>query len=180
MGKDPTSAMRLLLLGTALFPLTVIPVFLALPVLPTVDAVLFSAGRLLIVIAGAVGLAFALRRDTVLKDESRAAIDGVAALLLGVIVIGLMSAAGPALTSTPGLFVLWLAFTLTLNFGLQSAAWFLYPGTDTGQAMVAGNRNVALFLVALPPEAVERLLLFIACYQVPMYLTPFVMRRLYG
>ena len=29
MGKDPTRAMRLLIIGTALFPLTVVPVFLA-------------------------------------------------------------------------------------------------------------------------------------------------------
>ena len=180
MGKDPTSAMRLLLLGTALFPLTVIPVFLVLPVLPTPEAALASAGRLLLVIAGAVGTAFLLRRVTPLRDAPRSALDGIAALLLGVIVVGLMSAAGPALRETPAAFALWLAFTLSLNFGLQVLAKTLYPDTDAGQAIVAGNRNIALFLVALPPEVTTDLLLFIACYQVPMYLTPFAMRRLYG
>lgn len=179
MGRDPTSAMRLLLLGTALFPLTVIPVFLALPVLPTIGAVLLGAGKLLLVIGIAVGAAFTLRSSTLLKDEPRAALDGLAAILLGIVVIGLMSAAGPTLREAPFSFALWLTFTLALNFGLQTAAWFLYPDTNAGQAIVAGNRNIALFLVALPPEVVNDLLLFIACYQVPMYLTPFVMRRLY-
>ena len=179
MRHDPTSAMRLLLLGTALFPLTVIPVFIALPVLPTLDAVLLSAGKLLLVIGLAVGAAFALRRATALPESRISALDGLAAILLGVVVVGLMSAAGPTLKTAPASFALWLAFTLALNFSLQAAAWFLYPDTAPGQAIVAGNRNIALFLVALPEEVVSQLLLFIACYQVPMYLTPFVMRRLY-
>lgn len=179
LGRDPTAAMRLLLLGTALFPLTVIPVFLALPVLPTLSAVLWSAGKLLSVIGLAVGLAFALRRDRALGDPARSALDGVAAILLAVVVVGLMSAAGPTLREAPGDFALWLGFTLALNFGLQTAAWLLYPNTDTGQAIVAGNRNIALFLVALPEPLVAQLLLFIACYQVPMYLTPIAMRWVY-
>ena len=47
-------------------------------------------------------------------------------------------------------------------------------------SIVAGNRNIALFLVALPAEITNPLLIFIGCYQVPMYLTPILMRRLYG
>jgi hypothetical protein len=39
-------------------------------------------------------------------------------------------------------------------------------------AIVAGNRNLALFLGVVPPETVMPLLLFVGCYQVPMYLTP--------
>ena len=47
-------------------------------------------------------------------------------------------------------------------------------------AITAGNRNIALFLVALPPETTDALLLFIGCYQVPMYLTPLLMTRFYA
>lgn len=180
LGRDPTPAMRLLLVGTALFPLTVIPVFWALPALPTFSVVLESALRLLAVIAGAVGLAFALRRAKPLAEAPRDALDGVAALLLAVVVVGLMSAIGPALRETPGTLALWLGFTLTLNFGLQLAAFAVLPGKDAGAAVVAGNRNIALFLVALPPEVSADLLLFIGCYQIPMYLTPLVMRRRYA
>ncbi|MEM9425957.1 MAG: hypothetical protein AAGA06_04575 [Pseudomonadota bacterium] len=179
MGHDPIRAMQLLLLGTALFPLTVVPVLWALPVLEGAADVLASAARLLLVVAGAVGLAFLLRRDVALSDESRSALDGVAAILLAVVVIGLMSAMGPALRETPGDLALWLIFALSLNFGLQIAAWLMVPGRDAGVAVVAGNRNIALFLVALPEDIVTTLLLFIGCYQIPMYLTPIVMRRLY-
>ena len=52
------------------------------------------------------------------------------------------------------------------------------PTDRPGTALVAGNRNIALFLVALPAETTDALLLFIGAYQVPMYLTPMLMRRL--
>ncbi|MEO0915601.1 MAG: hypothetical protein AAFY31_01235 [Pseudomonadota bacterium] len=178
MGRDPTRAMQLVLVGTALFPLTVIPVLWALPAIPTPTDVLVSAGRLLAVIAVAVGAAFVLRGTRSLRDDHRGALDGMAALLLAIVVIGLMSAMGPALQQTPFLFALWLLFALVLNFGLQSVAYFGAPEKNAGLAIAAGNRNVALFLVALPPEVVDDVLLFIGCYQVPMFLTPLVMGRI--
>lgn len=178
MGRDPTRAMRLLLIGTAVFPLTVIPVLLALPAIPTLAEVMSSAARLLAVIALAVGAAFLLRRDSALSDERRAAFDGTAAILLAVVVVGLMSAIGPALTERPGTLVLWLGFSLALNFGLQLLGFHTHPHRNTGAAIVAGNRNIALFLVALPGELTDDLLLFIGCYQIPMYLTPVIMSRL--
>ena len=177
MGKDPGRAMQALLIGTALFPLTVIPVLWALPAIPSFSEVLVSAARLLGVIVLAVGSAFLLRGDRVLSDERRAALDGVAALLLAVVVIGLMSAMGPALRETPNALFLWLAFVCILNFGLQLSAFATMPTKNAGLAIVSGNRNIALFLVALPSEVVDDLLLFIGCYQIPMYLTPLVMRR---
>ncbi len=178
MGRDPTRAMQLLLVGTALFPLTVMPVFWALPAIPTLTEVLTSAGRLLTVIALAVGAAFLLRGKRHPTGASRDALDGMAALLLAVVVIGLMSAMGPALRDTPGALLLWLGFALVLNFGLQISAFNAMRRKNAGAAIVAGNRNIALFLVALPPEIVDELLLFIGCYQIPMYLTPIVMSRI--
>ena len=49
-----------------------------------------------------------------------------------------------------------------------------------GFAVSAGNRNIALFLAA-PAGSGHRSddLLFIGCYQVPMYLTPLLLRRFY-
>ena len=72
-----------------------------------------------------------------------------------------------------------LSGSIALNFGLQAIAYKTDPRPDAGVAVIAGNRNIALFLVALPPEITDRILLFIGCYQVPMYLTPLVMARLY-
>lgn len=180
MKEDPTAPMRLLLVGTAVFPLTVIPVFWALPAIPTIGGVMEGALRLLIVIALAVGLAFFLRTRHEPTDEQRAALDGVAAILLGVVVVGLMAAVGPTLEDAPLLLAAWLGFVLVLNFGLQFVAHRFVPVPEPdrcGTAIVAGNRNIALFLVALPEHLVAELLIFIGCYQVPMYLTPILMRK---
>ena len=186
MGRDPAAPMRLLLVGTALFPLTVVPVLWLLPAVPTIGAVVESALRLLGVILGSVGIAFAIRHWLWPKmaDRHRAALDGASAILLGIVVIGLMSAVGPALSGDPSLFVIWLGFALLLNFGLQFVAAVLMPVASpkdrAGTALVAGNRNIALFLVALPEQVMGDVLLFIGCYQVPMYLTPMLMRRYFA
>jgi len=182
MGRDPSAAMRLLLVGTALFPLTAIPVLMLVPGVGSASVVLSGALRLILVIAGAVGLAFALRLTIrpALTDGDRSVLDGAAAILLAVVVVGLMSAAGPTLKADPARFAAWLAFACAINFGAQllAARWLPVPERDrAATAIVAGNRNIALFLVALPAAASDQLLLFIGCYQLPMYLTPMLMRH---
>lgn len=178
MGHDPAPPMRILILGTAIFPLTVLPVLWLWPGLGDARDVIHAASRLLAVIAIAVITGFGLRRLIGGLDERRTqATDGASAILLGVVVIGLMAAVGPALRETPLTLALWLLAVLAINFGLQIAAWALLG--DAGYAIQAGNRNIALFLVALPPETTDALLLFIGCYQIPMYLTPIVMARIY-
>ncbi len=182
MGREPAAAMRLLLVGTALFPLTAIPVLLLVPAVGAVSSVMESALRLIAVSSGAVGLAFALRARAVpvLSIPHRTALDGAAAILLGIVVVGLMSAAGPALTSDPLRFASWLGFVCAVNFGAQLLAARFLPVADVDRAataIVAGNRNIALFLVALPAEVTDQILLFIGCYQLPMYLTPMLMKH---
>lgn len=185
LGRDPSIALRLLLLGTAVFPITAIPVLWVAPGTDGMGDVLRASGLLMAVIFGAVTAAFLMRswsRPT-LSARSVSALDGLSAILLGVVVVGLMSAVGPTLRAAPLVFLGWLAFAVALNFGLQAlSVWALplqNPQRDrTGTAIVAGNRNIALFLVALPDASMEALLIFIGCYQVPMYLTPILMRRI--
>jgi arsenite transporter len=185
-GADPVPALRQLVLGTALLPLTVLPVFWLMPVFADPAATLAGAGRLLAIIMVAGGGAFLLRRALPRLGGPGAvqAIDGLTALTMGVVVIALMSAVGPALMA--GEAALWgiLGLVLALNFGTQLGVWALFLRAGAGTAapamgIIAGNRNLALFLGALPAATVEELLLFVGCFQVPMYLTPLVMARLY-
>ncbi len=184
MNRDPAIAMRLLLVGTAIFPIAAMPILWLSPVVETLNGVLIGAFWLMSVIFGAVGLAFSVRRWVwpEVSDRHKSALDGASAILLGVVVVGLMSAIGPALKNSPTDFALWLAFAFALNFSAQAIAARFMPLADrskeqTGAALVAGNRNIALFLVALPEATMEPVLLFIGCYQLPMYLTPILMRR---
>ncbi len=68
---------------------------------------------------------------------------------------------------------------------MQGASLVLHRATDRTEtavpvSIIAGNRNIALFLVALPTATTDPVLVFIGCYQIPMYLTPILLRRFYG
>ncbi|MCB1363262.1 MAG: hypothetical protein KDK02_04025 [Rhodobacteraceae bacterium] len=184
-GHDPAPALRLLVLGTALVPLTALPVFWALPVLGDPAAVLGAAGRLMAVIFGATGLAFALRLVLAprLRPQVVTALDGATAIALAVVVVALMSALAPALARDPLAVLGWLAAAFAVNFGFQLAAFALIrqrSADAVALSIIAGNRNIALFLVALPQATTDPLLIFIGCYQIPMYLTPVLLGRFYG
>ncbi|THF54812.1 hypothetical protein [Ollibium composti] len=185
-GNDPAPALRQLVIGTALLPLTVLPVFWLAPALGETAEVLRAAGRLLVIIGAAAGAAF-LVRAFLLKAPSRTAldvIDGLSAIAMAIVVVGLMSAVGPALRGDPALLAAALAAAFIGNFGLQIAAAVLLRRLAPDRAVAplaitAGNRNVALFLTALPTSVTDPLLLFIGCYQIPMYLTPLLLGRFY-
>lgn len=180
-GGDPVPALRALVLGTALLPMTVIPVFLLVPDLGDAGAVAGVVLRLLGVIALAGGLALMLRGSGLVRAAHVPAIDGISALLLAAIVVALMGAAGPALL-TPAGWVL-LAGAMALSFGLQLAAGLVAwkrGGDPAAAGIVAGNRNIALFLGVLPAGLVPELLPWIGLYQIPMYLTPLMMPPVYA
>jgi len=180
LGHDPAPAMRLLILGTLLLPLTVLPIFWLTPALGGVAEVITTALRLTLVLGVTIAAAFALRRRFFASPapDTIKALDGLAALTLAIIVIALMSAVGPTLRSDPGTLVGWLVLAFGVNFGMQIAARLL--GAQVPASIIAGNRNIALFLVALPATVTDPILIFIGCYQVPMYLTPILMQRFYG
>lgn len=185
VGGDPAPALRQLVVGTALLPLTVLPVFFVMPAFGSPVAVGRAAVELLLLIAAACGVAVALRRSGIVPGSVRsfAVMDGLAALLLGLVVIGLMSAVGPALLRDTPAFLAALAAGIALNMPIQLAASGLAarrsPSAAPAFGIVAGNRNIALFLSVLPQATADELLLFIGCLQIPMYLTPFVLARWY-
>ncbi|WP_299677510.1 hypothetical protein [uncultured Roseobacter sp.] len=184
--QDPGRMMQFLVLGTALFPLTLLPVLVAVPVVVDVPVLLGVGLRALFIILGAAGLGFVLRRWLlpVAAPEQIKAMDGASVLFFAVIVVGLMSALGPVLRSDPMSAMLWAAAAFGLSFGLQLVALLILRGTGLAHvsgplALAAGNRNIALFLVTLPPEVMAPVMIFVACWQLPMYLTPILLPPLY-
>jgi hypothetical protein len=186
-GADPMPALRALVIGTALLPLTVLPVFWFMPIFSDPASTLIAAVRLLAIILIACGGALLLRRawPGLGRPGVQQGMDGLMALSMGFLVIALMSAVGPAIMAgDPALWWI-LGLVLMLNFSTQLIVWAAFRGTGAGKiapsmAIVAGNRNLALFLAAVPPEVAEDLLLFVGCFQIPMYLTPLTMARLYA
>jgi hypothetical protein len=184
-GARPEAGLRLLVLGTAVFPITAFVVFLFINSGSTGAAMaLRQSLGLLVVVVGAVGLGFLLRRvfPTLADDAKRGGLDGFAALLLAVLVIGLMSEIGPLLRADPLSLVGWILATCAINMGLVIATYVFCKRFQvahaTATAIYAGNRNIALFLVVLPNEIAAPIMVFVGCYQIPMYLTPLLARRL--
>ncbi len=184
--QDPARVMQILVLGTAAFPLTVYLVLKVVPVLDTPGLLATVGLRALvtIVIASAIGFT---ARHILLPNPTPAqtkAIDGANVLFFAIIVIGLMTALGPTLRNDPITALLWTIAAFALSFGLQALAILILGKSELAHvagplALCAGNRNIALFLVALPAEVMAPIMIFIACWQLPMYLTPLLLPGLY-
>ena len=186
IGGDPASALRQLVVGTALLPLTALIVLLFAPALGSAGTLFLAAGRLLFVIGFAAAVGFGIR-VTVLKTLSEAsceAIDGASAIVMAVVVVGLMAAIGEMWRREPQAVLVTALLAFVANFALQIAAALIAarggrPHLAVSLGVCAGNRNVALFLAALPAKDTDATLLFIGCYQIPMYLTPLLLGRWY-
>ena len=186
LGHAPEPAFRLLILGTLVLPVTIVPIFWLSPALGDLGDAVAAALRLGVAISVVIAAAFFLRARLrpQMQAEETGALDGITTLALAVIVIGLMSAVAPALSTDPWTLAGWMGLVFVANLGLQAVCYAILRGSPAKQdaapmALVAGNRNVALFLLASPAAQTDAFLVFLGCYQFPMYLTPILMRRLY-
>ena len=186
LGAQPEPTFQALILGTALLPVTVIPIFWIIPELGGLAYVFSASGYLLGTIIFAALSGFLLRAliSPKIDNDRTVALDGLMTLTLAFMVIGLMAALRPAIVSDPWSVIQWFVFALVVNLGLQFMAFHVmkllgYPDLAVPIGIVAGNRNFALFLIALPIMQSEQLLIFLGCYQIPMYLTPIIMRSVY-
>ncbi len=187
MRLDAGRMMQILVLGTAAFPLTVLPVLWVLPQLGDPIDVIMAALKLLVVILVATGIGFALRAQFFPTPSAGQikALDGLSVLAFSLIVVGLMAALNPALRSDPLAVLNWAVLAFVVSYGMQTLTLLMLRRTDLRPvagvlAIGAGNRNIAIFLVALPPEITAPLMIFIGCWQLPMYLTPLLLPRLYA
>jgi arsenite transporter len=186
LGGRPEPALRVLILGTAILPLTVIPVFWLSPELGNLGVLLAASLRLLVVIWLVILVAFMLRAlaRPDFTPASTEALDGAMAITLAVMAVGLMAALGPAIISDPVEVLKWMILVFVSNLGLQFVAFKVirfigWKDVAVPFAVVSGNRNIALFLVALPMTESESFLIFLGCYQFPVLLTAILMRPVF-
>lgn len=186
LGFEPAPALKQLVIGTALLPVTVLPVFYFLPAMGGALAVAEASLRLLLVIGVAAAAGFYLRSRWAgeLSQRQTQAVDGASAILMAAVVVGLMSALGDAWRVDRASLFWMMLFVFVLNFGLQVVGysfWHKVAGNDyrVPMSVISGNRNIALYLAALPAAVIDDLFLFIGCYQFPMYLTPLLMQAFY-
>ncbi|ABG29969.1 hypothetical protein CEP88_11545 [Roseobacter denitrificans] len=186
LGQNGGRMMQILVLGTALFPITVLPLLWMTPQLGDPHQVLRAALSLLGVIIAATSLGFGLRA-IVFPNPTEAqvkALDGLSVLAFSAIVVGLMAALNPALRNNAPEVAMWALLAFAISYGAQIVVYLFLRRSRLGPvagplAIGAGNRNIALFLVALPEQVMAPLMVFIGCWQLPMYMTPILLRWLY-
>ncbi|MEM1382822.1 MAG: hypothetical protein AAGG06_04185 [Pseudomonadota bacterium] len=108
----------------------------------------------------------------------RTAFDGVAAVAMVLFIIPLFDGAWALAMAAPLAALGLLGLALAANLGVQVAAALaarrVADGPRAGAAgMMWGNRTVAFYLAALPPDPVYQL--YVALYQFPMLLTPLLL-----
>lgn len=177
MGGSGARAMRLLVLGSVALPVTVVPVLWAL-FGGGIGEALRAALVLAALVFGAILGGLLLRRVVGDLDQAATArVDGVNALLLAVFVVALMPSVAATWADSPARLMGWMAAAFAANLGVQLIVWRWHGSIDL--AVVAGNRNMSLFLAALPGDVIGPALAFLGCYQIPMFLTPVLMARVY-
>ncbi|MEM9010722.1 MAG: hypothetical protein AAGE18_05800 [Pseudomonadota bacterium] len=185
MGANAALALEITLLATVLSPIIgPLMAVLLLPEAPGPGALALAA-RLSAMIAGGLAAALLLRALFGAERIARNGqiVDGLAALGMFLFVIPLFDGIGALVLAAPVEALRIFALAVALNLGLHLVARRLARSVVSipdarAVGITTGNRTVALYLAALPPE--PTFALFVALYQFPMYFTPLILgpRRL--
>lgn len=123
-----------------------------------------------------LGIAFGLLLRSMARDWVKAngtGLDGVSVLLMVAFLFPVFDGAIALGVARPGLALGMGVLAVALNIGGHLLVRHL---ANRAAGLCFGNRNTGLYLAILPFE--PGLSLFVALYQIPMYLTPLIFRRL--
>lgn len=186
VGLDPAICLVVMVVTTLLVPFTAPPLALGLLGLDLAISAAGLMGRLALIIGVPALLALALRRWLGPARLARASpsLDGAVVITLVVFAFGVMDGVQARLIADPLWVLGGMAAALVANLGLNGlTALVLAPVLGRRAALaaglLAGNRNGALFLAVLPAGVDAGVLLFFALGQVPMFVTPLLLRPVY-
>lgn len=185
LGLDAPLAVVVVLLGTALVPFT-LPLAAELLVGMSLQ---MPPGEFMLRLAGLVGGAFAFAavvRKLVPKatlEAHRELVDGITVLNLLVFGLAIMDGVTAYAIERPGYVALAIAAAYAFNLLLQAVGAVAFRGLGRHRAvtvaLLAGNCNMGLVLVALEGRASFEVTVFFALAQLPMYTLPALLKPLY-
>lgn len=186
VGLDGEIALVAAVLSTLLVPFTAPPLALGLMGIDLAISLQGLMLRLALLVGLPLLLSIAIRRvvaPPVLARWGRA-VDGAVVLLVVLYGFGVMDGILARLLAEPG-FVLGgiaLAFAGSFALNLATALAFAPVGARVALSagLLSGNRNMALYLAVLPAATDARILMFFALCQFPLFLSPFLLRPVYG
>jgi BASS family bile acid:Na+ symporter len=186
VGLDAEVSLLVALVTTLLVPFTAPPLALGLMGIDLAISISGLMLRLLLVVGLPLMISIAIRRLVAREALDRAgpAVDGAVVWLVVLYGFGVMDGMLAKLIAEPAWVAAGLALAFAGNAGLNiaTALAFLPAGRRVALAggLLSGNRNMALYLAVLPAARDERILLFFALCQFPLFLSPFLLRPLYA
>jgi len=185
VGLDASLAVVAVVFATALVPFTLPPLALALLDLELAISLPEFMARLAGLVGGAFVAAWLVRRlaGPSRLDTWREQIDGLAVLNLVAFALAIMDGVLAFALERPGYALLATALAFAFNLLLQAAGWLAFRRhgavTALTAALLSGNCNIGLVLVALSGHAPVEMLIFFALAQLPMYMLPLLLEPLY-
>jgi BASS family bile acid:Na+ symporter len=185
VGLDATLAIVAVLLATALVPLTLPPMAAALVGITLEIGLGAFMLRLALLVGSAFAAAWLVRRLVpagVLAARSEL-LDGLTVVNLVLFGLAIMDGVTAYALERPGYVVAALAAAYAFNLLLQAAGYAAFARLGRRAALtvalVSGNCNMGLVLVALQDRAPFEITVFFALAQIPMYTLPALSARLY-
>jgi BASS family bile acid:Na+ symporter len=185
VGLDAALAAVALVFATALVPFTLPPLALALLDLDLAISLPEFMARLAVLVGVPFLAAWLVRRivSPARLADWREQIDGLAVVSLVLFALAIMKGVTAFALERPGYALAAIVLAFTFNLLLQGAAWLAFRrcGTVTAltAALVSGNCNMGLVLVALSGHASVEVTAFFALAQVPMYMLPALLQPFY-
>jgi BASS family bile acid:Na+ symporter len=186
VGLDATLAVVAVLLCTALVPLTLPPMAAALVGVTLEIGLSTFMLRLALLVGPAFAAAWLIRRvvPAAKLAAQRELLDGLTVINLVLFALAIMDGVTAYTLQHPAYVATALVAAFGFNVALQAAGYVAFRHLGRREALstalVSGNCNMGLVLVALEGKASFDVTLFFALAQIPMYTLPALLTRLYG
>lgn len=186
VGLDGEISLVVAVVTTLLVPFTAPPLALGLMGIDLAISLPGLMTRLALVVGLPLLVSIAIRRVVAAPTLARLgpAVDGAVVWLVVLYGFGVMDGMLARLLAEPAWVLGGLALAFAGNFGMNAATALAFAPAGRRLALagglLAGNRNMALYLAVLPAATDERILLFFALCQFPLFLSPFLLRPVYA
>lgn len=186
LGLDAALSVVIVLAGTALVPLT-LPIAAQALVGMSLELPLAAfMGRLALLVGSAFAAAWLVRRfvPAPALAARHELLDGLTVINLLLFGLAIMDGVTAYALERPGYVALAIVAAYASNLLLQLAAGLAFRGLGTTRALtvalLAGNCNMGLVLVALDGRASFDVTVFFALAQIPMYTLPALLKLVYA
>ncbi|MBS7809586.1 hypothetical protein KHU32_01465 [Roseococcus sp. XZZS9] len=185
VGLDGEIAFVVAILSTLILPFTAPPLALGLLGIDLAISIPGLMLRLALLVGLPLIISIGLRRlmgPAVLERWGRA-VDGAVVLLVVLYGFGVMDGVLGQLLARPALVLggILTAFAGSLAMNAMTAAAFAGFGrrVTLSAGLMAGNRNMALYLAVIPATADPHIILTFVLFQFPLFLSPFLLKPIY-